>query len=48
MLRYQIRLTGWVQGVGLRWFINTRAAVNQCTGWVQNQWDGSVLCELQG
>ena len=22
--------------------------MNQCTGWVQNQWDGSVLCELQG
>ena len=48
MVRYQIRLTGWVQGVGLRWFVNTKAVAHQCTGWVQNQWDGSVLCELQG
>ena len=48
MVRYQVRLTGWVQGVGLRWFVNIRAAAHCCTGWIQNQWDGSVICELQG
>lgn len=48
MIRYQIIFTGKVQGVGFRFFVCHLASESNCTGWVQNQWDGSVLCELQG
>ncbi len=48
MIRRHIVLTGWVQGVGLRWRALHAAQRFGCTGWVRNEWDGSVTLELQG
>ena len=48
MIRRHIRLTGWVQGVGLRYRTRHAAERYGCTGWVRNEWDGSVTMELQG
>lgn len=46
--RLSLRYEGEVQGVGFRW--TTRALANRigATGWVRNEWDGSVSMELQG
>lgn len=46
--RLAIRFEGEVQGVGFRW--TTRKTANELglTGWVRNEWDGSVSMELQG
>ncbi len=48
MRRLQLRFEGEVQGVGFRW--TTRSVANKigATGWVRNEWDGSVSMELQG
>jgi acylphosphatase len=43
-----IKVTGRVQGVGFRWFVKQTANQMKLTGWVQNQWDGSVTMEVQG
>ena len=45
--RRALRFTGTVQGVGFRW--NSKAIADSlgCTGWVRNEWDGSVQMELQ-
>ena len=48
MVRKRIRLQGWVQGVGLRYRARHAAEHFGCTGWVRNEWDGSVVLELQG
>ena len=45
-LRYQV--IGRVQGVGFRYYTQTRARTIGLTGWVKNCGDGSVLCEAQG
>lgn len=47
-IRKEIRFTGSVQGVGFRY--RAQYAANGCgvTGWVHNEWDGSVLMEAQG
>ena len=39
---------GWVQGVGLRWRARQAAQLFGCTGWVRNEYDGSVTMEIQG
>lgn len=46
--RVHLVFNGQVQGVGFRW--NARACANEVglTGWVQNEWDGSVTMEVQG
>jgi acylphosphatase len=46
--RLEVRFEGEVQGVGFRW--TTRKLANDLglTGWVRNEWDGSVSMELQG
>ena len=46
--RYQLIFTGRVQGVGFRWTAHTLADSLGLTGWVSNEWDGSVLMEVQG
>lgn len=48
IIRKEIRFIGRVQGVGFRY--QARHAANSCgvTGWVHNEWDGSVLMEAQG
>ncbi|MBR1638639.1 MAG: acylphosphatase [Treponema sp.] len=48
MKRYQLTFTGRVQGVGFRWTAHTLADSLGLTGWVSNEWDGSVLMEVQG
>ena len=39
---------GAVHGVGFRWRAGQAARLYGLTGWVRNDWDGSVTMELQG
>ncbi len=48
MVRKRIAFCGWVQGVGFRWRARNAADLYGCTGWVRNEYDGSVLMEIQG
>lgn len=48
MVRFYIRVSGRVQGVGFRWFICAAAARLDLTGWVRNREDGDVEMEVQG
>lgn len=45
-MRYIFR--GNVQGVGFRYRCVMAARGTGVTGWVENQWDGSVIVEAQG
>ena len=45
-MRYTFR--GNVQGVGFRYRCVMAARSSGVTGWVENQWDGSVIVEAQG
>ncbi|WP_296242015.1 acylphosphatase [uncultured Faecalicoccus sp.] len=47
-VRKQIQFTGTVQGVGFRYLVQQLARHYHISGWVQNQWDGSVIAQLQG
>lgn len=46
--RYRIIFHGDVQGVGFRWRARMAAQSLGLTGWVKNEWDGSVCMEVQG
>lgn len=48
MIRRKIRFYGWVQGVGFRYRAEHAANAVGATGWVRNEYDGSVLMEIQG
>ena len=48
MVRKHITFHGWVQGVGFRYRARHAAELHGCTGWVRNEWDGSVTMEIQG
>ncbi|WP_460795659.1 acylphosphatase [Microbacterium sp. GXF0217] len=48
MTSIRVRVTGRVQGVGYRWFVNDLAAAGGIAGWVRNRHDGSVEAELHG
>ena len=48
MIRKHITFCGWVQGVGFRYRARHAANLYSCTGWVRNEWDGSVTMEIQG
>ncbi len=48
MIRRHITFSGWVQGVGFRYRARHAADLYSCTGWVRNEWDGSVSMEIQG
>ncbi len=48
MIRRRILFYGWVQGVGFRYRALHAAGLYGCTGWVRNEWDGSVTMEIQG
>lgn len=48
MVRIHISVSGRVQGVGFRYFTQECACICELTGWVRNEWDGSVTLELQG
>ena len=48
IIRRHITFYGWVQGVGFRYRARHAADLCGCTGWVRNEWDGSVTMEIQG
>ena len=48
MIRKHIVFYGSVQGVGFRYRARHAADLFGCTGWVKNEWDGSVSMEIQG
>ena len=48
MTRKHIIFYGSVQGVGFRYRAFHAAEMFSCTGWVCNEWDGSVVMEIQG
>ena len=48
MIRRHISFYGHVQGVGFRYRAGHAANTFGCTGWVRNEWDGSVSMEIQG
>lgn len=48
MTRQKIRFYGNVQGVGFRYTAKYTARSLGLTGWVYNDYDGSVLMEVQG
>ena len=48
VIRQRIIFTGSVQGVGFRFRARCAAEQYGCTGWVRNEYDGSVLMEIQG
>ncbi len=48
IVRKHIVFFGQVQGVGFRYRAVHAAAAYSCTGWVRNEWDGSVTMEIQG
>lgn len=47
-VRQHLRFTGRVQGVGFRYTALHIANKLGLTGWVYNEWDDSVVMELQG
>lgn len=48
VIRRRWRFTGEVQGVGFRYYARAAAQYLGLTGWVANNWDGSVTLEAQG
>ena len=48
VIRKRIRFFGSVQGVGFRYRAKHAAASVGATGWVRNEYDGSVSMEIQG
>lgn len=47
-LRLALVFCGTVQGVGFRWTCQALARQAGVAGWVRNEDDGTVSCELQG
>lgn len=47
-VRKHITFYGRVQGVGFRHTAKYLAQSLQLTGWVKNEWDGTVTMEVQG
>lgn len=48
MIRKRIIFYGQVQGVGFRYHARYAADGLGLTGWVRNEYDGSVMMEIQG
>ena len=48
VIRKYIRFHGWVQGVGFRYRTIRAAQHYGATGWVMNEYDGTVSMEIQG
>ncbi len=46
--RYKLCFYGIVQGVGFRYTAMHAANMYRLTGYVKNEYDGSVTCEIQG
>ena len=48
IIRKHLVFSGIVQGVGFRWRARRAAEAVGATGWVRNDWGGTVTMELQG
>jgi acylphosphatase len=48
IIRKHIVFYSWVQGVGFRYRARYAAQLAGATGWVRNEYDGSVTMEIQG
>lgn len=48
VIRRHLNFYGWVQGVGFRYTAQYAANAYGVTGWVRNEYDGSVTLEIQG
>lgn len=48
MIRVEFQFYGRVQGVGFRYKLNHLARSCGVSGWVRNEYDGSVSAQLQG
>ena len=48
MIRRRFVFCGRVRGVGFRWRAERAAELYRCTGFCRNEWDGSVMMEIQG
>ena len=48
MIRKHLVFHGDVQGVGFRYRAVHAAERFCCSGWCRNEWDGSVVMEIQG
>ncbi len=48
MIRKHIIFSGWVQGVGFRYRLRYASDLYGVTGWVKNNFDGTVEAEMQG
>ncbi len=48
MKRRAFRFRGRVQHVGFRYIASSACRENQLTGWVRNEYDGTVSMEVQG
>jgi acylphosphatase len=46
--RLNVKVTGRVQGVGFRSFVQSQAVRLSLTGWVRNRWDSSVEITAEG
>jgi acylphosphatase len=47
-VRLRLLVSGRVQGVGYRRFVERRAALHGLAGWVRNRMDGSVEIAVEG
>jgi acylphosphatase len=48
IVRKKLVFSGTVQGVGFRWHAKNAARELGVTGWVRNEWDDTVVMEVQG
>ena len=48
LTRRHLIFSGLIQGVGFRWRARQAANAVGCTGWVRNDYSGTVSMELQG
>lgn len=48
VIRQHMKISGRVQGVGFRFRASHAANYLGITGWVKNEWDGTVEMEAQG
>lgn len=46
--RVHVVISGFVQGVGFRYFVHARASALGLGGWVRNDRDGTVEVEAEG
>jgi acylphosphatase len=47
-VRAEVRITGWVQGVGFRYLMGQRARSLGVAGWVRNEPGGAVAAAFEG